>query len=316
MQGREAVVMCFVGIDVSKDTLDVHVSPQGMNFQVARNQRGLVDLTARLKPLVPQLVAMEATGGFETMVAAALGGEGIPVAVVNPVQVRHFAQAMGRRAKTDSADAAVIAGFAEAIKAKAKPLPDAETQALSELMARRRQLTEMLVAEKARALRATVKRLRQSLKRIIAALEKELESLDADIDKTVRDSSLWRVREDLMCSIPGVGPATARTLLADLPELGRLTRRQIAALAGLAPWTRQSGQWKGKSMIGGGRTSVRRVVFMAALVASRHNPVLKAFRDKLVAAGKPKIVAVIAVARKLLTILNAIIRDQRPWQSA
>lgn len=308
--------MCFVGIDVSKDTLDVHVSPQGMSFQVARDQRGLAGLAARLKPLAPQLVAMEATGGFETVVAAAIAAEGLPVAVVNPAQVRHFAQALGKRAKTDPVDAAVIAGFAEATRAQAKPLPDAETQALSELMARRRQLTEMLVAEKARSARATVKRLRQSLKRIIAALETELESLDQDIDKTVRASPLWRVREDLMCSIPGVGPATARTLLADLPELGRLNRRQIAALAGLAPWTRQSGQWKGKSMIGGGRSPVRRVLFMAALVASRHNPVLKTFRDKLVAAGKPKIVAIIALARKLLTILNAIIRDQKPWQSA
>jgi transposase len=294
----------------------VHVNPQGMSFQVTRDQGGLAALAARLKPLAPELVAMEATGGFETMVAAGLAAEGIPVAVVNLVQVRHFAQALGRRAKTDSVDAAVIAGFAEAIKAKAKPLPDADTAALSDLIARRRQLTEMLVAENARSARATVKRLRQSLKRIIAALEKELESLDEDIDNAVRGSPLWRVREDLMCSIPGVGPATARTLLADLPELGSLTRRQIAALAGLAPWTRQSGQWKGKSMIGRGRTSVRRVLFMAALVASRHNPALKAFRDKLVAAGKPKIVAVIAVARKLLTILNPIIRDQKPWQTA
>lgn len=310
------MVMTFAGIDVSKDTLDVHVSPRGMDFRVGRNQAGLAELMARLKPLAPRLVAMEATGGFETVVAAALAAEGFAVAVVNPAQVRHFAQALGKRAKTDPIDAAVIAGFAEATKAQAKPLPDAETEALSELMARRRQLTEMLVAEKARSARATAKRLRQSLKRIIAALEDELRSLDDAIDKTVRASPLWRVREDLMRSIPGVGPATARTLLADLPELGRLSRRQIAALAGLAPWTRQSGQWKGKSMIGGGRSSVRRVIFMAALVATRRNPVLKAFRDKLVAAGKPKIVAVIAVARKLLTILNAIIRDQKPWQTA
>lgn len=308
--------MTFVGIDVCKDRLDVHVSPQGVNFQVARDQSGLASLVSRLKPLAPRLVAMEATGGFETVVAAAVAAEGIPVAVVNPAQVRHFAQAIGKRAKTDPIDAAMIAGFAEATKAQAKPLPDADSAVLSELMARRRQLTEMLVAEKARFARAMAKRPRQSLKRIIAALEDELLSLDADIDKTVRQSPLWQVREDLMRSIPGVGPATARTLLADLPELGRLTRRQIAALAGLAPWTRQSGQWKGRSMIGGGRSTVRRVLFMAALVATRHNPLLKAFRDKLVAAGKPKIVAVIAVARKLLTILNAVIRDQKPWQPA
>lgn len=308
--------MTVVGIDVSKDILDVHVSPQGMDFRVRRDQAGLAALIARLKPLAPRLVAMEATGGFETVVAAALAAEGFPAAVVNPAQVRHFAQAMGRRAKTDPLDAAMIAGFAEATKAQAKPLPDADTTALSELVARRRQLTDMLVAERARAARAVGKRPRQSLKRIITALEDELQRLDGDIDAAVRNSPLWRVREDLMTSVPGVGPGTARTLLADLPELGTLSRKQIAALAGLAPWTRQSGQWKGKSMIGGGRSSVRRAIFMAALVASRYNTVLKAFRDKLVGAGKPKIVAVIAVARKLLTILNAIIRDQKPWQTA
>lgn len=308
--------MCFVGIDVSKGVLDVHVRPQGIDFQVTRDQGGLTELVVRLTALQPQLVAMEATGGFETVVAAAMAAGGMPATVVNPAQVRHFAQALGKRAKTDAIDASVIAAFAEATKVHARPLPDTNTAVLSELMARRRQLTEMLVAEKARAARASASRLRQSLRRIIAVLEAELHSLDADIDKTVRGSPLWRVREDLMRSIPGVGPATARTLLADLPELGSLTRRQIAALAGLAPWTRQSGQWKGRSMISGGRSTVRRVIFMAALVATRRNTVLEAFRDKLVAAGKPKIVAVIAVARKLLTILNAIIRDQKPWQPA
>lgn len=308
--------MTFVGIDVSKDVLDVHVSPQGIGFQVQRDEAGLARLIARLKPLAPHLVAMEATGGFETVVAAAVAAEGLPVAVVNPAQVRHFAHAMGKRAKTDTIDAAMIAGFAEATKAQAKPLPDADSRALSELMARRRQLTEMLVAEKARSARATAKRLRQSLKRIIAALQDELQKLDADIDTTVRGSPLWRVREELMTSVPGVGSITARILLADLPELGSLSRKQIAALAGLAPWTRRSGQWKGRSMIGGGRSSVRRAIFMAALVASRYNPLLKAFRDKLVAAGKPKLVAIIALARKLLTILNAIVRDQKPWQTA
>lgn len=310
------MAMSFVGIDVSKSVVDVHVIPQGIAFQVERNAAGLMQLAVRLKPLAPQLVAMEATGGFETVVAAAIAAEGLPVAVVNPAQVRYFAQAIGKRAKTDAIDAAVIAGFAEAIKAQAKPMPDAESRALSELMARRRQLTEMLVAERARSSRATAKRMRQSLKRIIAALQEELQRLDDDIDTAVRGSPLWRVREELMTSVPGVGPTTARTLLADLPELGHLSRKQIAALAGLAPWTRRSGQWKGRSMIGGGRSSVRRAIFMAALVASRHNPVLKAFRDRLVKTGKPKLVAIIALARKLLTILNAIIRDQKPWQTA
>jgi transposase len=310
------MVMCFAGIDISKDSLDVHVIPDGVSFSVSRDDKGLEELAARLLPMAPQLVAMEATGGFETMVAAALNSRGLPGVVVNPAQVRHFAQALGKRAKTDPIDAAVIAAFAEAIRPKARLLPDAETLALSELMARHRQLTEMLKAERAREMRAASKRACQSIKRVIATLKAELKSLDADIDKTIRASAAWQVRVDLLQSVPGVGPTTARTLLAELPEIGSLSRREIAALAGLAPWTRQSGQWKGRSMIGGGRTTVRTSVFMAALVASRHNPVLKAFRDKLVQAGKPKIVAIIAVARKLLTILNAIVREQKKWQTA
>ena len=310
------MVMCFAGIDISKDSLDVHVIPDGVSFSVSRDDKGLEELAARLLPMAPQLVAMEATGGFETMVAAALNSRGLPGVVVNPAQVRHFAQALGKRAKTDPIDAAVIAAFAEAVRPKTRLLPDAETLALSELMARHRQLTEMLKAERAREMRAASKRACQSIRRVIATLKAELESLDADIDKTIRASAAWQVRVDLLQSVPGVGPTTARTLLAELPEIGSLSRREIAALAGLAPWTRQSGQWKGRSMIGGGRTTVRTSVFMAALVASRHNPVLKAFRDKLVQAGKPKIVAIIAVARKLLTILNAIVREQKKWQTA
>lgn len=310
------MVMCFAGIDISKDSLDVHVIPDGLSFSVSRNDKGLEDLVARLKPMAPQLVAMEATGGFETMVAAALNANGLPGVVVNPAQVRHFAQALGKRAKTDPIDAAVIAAFAEAVRPTVKALPDAETAALSELMARRRQLTEMLKAECAREARAASKRARQSIRRVIATLRAELESLETDIDKTIRASPVWQVRVELLQSVPGVGATTARTLLAELPETGSLTRREIAALAGLAPWTRQSGQWRGRSMIGGGRTTVRTALFMAALVASRHNPVLKAFRDRLVNAGKPKIVAIIAVARKLLTILNAIVRDNKPWQTA
>lgn len=308
--------MCFAGIDISKDSLDVHVIPDGLSFSVSRDDKGLEELAARLEPLAPQLVAMEATGGFETMVAAALNARDLPGVVVNPAQVRHFAQALGKRAKTDPIDAAVIAAFAEAVRPKLRALPDADTTALSELMARRRQLTEMLKAERARAARAASKRARQSIRRVIATLAAELESLDIDIDKAIRASAAWQVRTDLLQSVPGVGPTTARTLLAELPEIGSLSRREIASLAGLAPWTRQSGRWRGKSMIGGGRATVRTSLFMAALVASRYNPVLKAFRDKLVQTGKPKIVAIIAVARKLLTILNAIVRDHKKWQNA
>jgi len=310
------MVMCFAGIDISKDTLDVHVIPDGLSFTVSRDDTGLEELVAKLQPMAPQLVAMEATGGFETMVAAALNASGLPAVVVNPAQVRHFAQALGKRAKTDPLDAAVIAAFAEAVRPRARALPDAETAALAEVMARRRQLTGMLKAEQARETRAASKRARQSIRRVIATLEAELQSLDADVDKMIRASAVWQVRVELLQSVPGIGPIIARTLLAEMPETGSLSRREIAALAGLAPWTRQSGQWKGKSMIGGGRAEVRTALFMAAMVASRHNPVLKAFRDKLVQAGKPKMVALIAVARKLLTILNAIIRDQKPWQTA
>jgi transposase len=305
-----------VGIDVSKDRLDVAVRPGGEAFWVERNAAGIDSLVVRLRELVPHVVALEATGGFETVVTAGLASAGLPVVVVNPAQVRAFAKALGQRAKTDPIDAAVIAHFAEATKPEVRPLPDEATQMLADLVARRRQLIEMIVAERQRERRATRPHLKKSMARLIKTLEKELSSLDTDIDDAVRGSPAWREKEDLLRTVPSVGPAIARTLIAELPELGRLNRKEIAALAGLAPFTRQSGQWRGKSFIGGGRTAVRTVLFMGALVAKRHNPVLKVFFDRLVAAGKPKMVALVAVARKLLVILNAIIRDNRPWQTA
>jgi transposase len=308
--------MVCVGIDVSKDRLDVHVLPEAIAFAVARDGKGVAELIARLRPLGPRVVAVEATGGFETVVAAALAGAGLPLVVVNPAQVRHYAQAIGKRAKTDPIDAALIARFAHDTKPEVRPLPDEATQLLADLVARRRQIIEMIVAEKNRERRTAVKRIKKSIARLIAALEKELAEIDAEIDTGVRGSPAWREKEDLLASVPGVGSVTARALIAELPELGSLDNKRIASLAGLAPYTRQSGQWKGKSMIGGGRKSVRSALFLAALVASRHNPVLKDFRDRLVATGKPKMVAVIAVARKLLTILNAILRDKKPWQPA
>lgn len=304
-----------IGIDVAKDRLDVAVRPSGESFVVNRNAAGLERLVERLQPLAPRLVALEATGGFETVAAAALAAAGLPVVVVNPAQVRAFAKALGQRAKTDPIDAAVIAHFAEATKPEPRPLPDEATQLLADLVARRRQIVEMIGAERQREKRAT-RRLKKSIARLIKALEKELASVETDIDDAVRGSPAWREKEDLLASVPGIGSIIARTLIAELPELGALDRKKIAALAGLAPFTRQSGQWRGRSFIGGGRTSVRKVLFMGAMVAKRHNPVLKDFFDRLVAAGKPKLVALIAVARKLLTILNAIIRDQKPWQIA
>jgi len=305
-----------VGIDVSKERLDVAVHPSGEAFVVERNGAGLERLAVRLRELTPDIVALEATGGFETIAAAALAAAELPVVVVNPAQIRAFAKAIGQRAKTDPIDAAVIARFAAATRPEPRPLPDEATRLLADLMARRRQIVEMMAAERQRERRVTVVRLRKSIARLIKALQKELNSLDADIDDTVRGSPAWRDKEDLLASVPGIGPVIARTLLAELPELGRLGRRQIAALAGLAPFTRQSGQWRGRSFIGGGRTVVRTALFLGAMVAMRHNPVLKAFFTRLVTAGKPKMVALIAVARKLLTTLNAILRDNRPWQSA
>lgn len=306
----------IVGIDVSKERLDVAVIPQGEGFQVANDHAGIDELGKKLAALRPETIALEATGGFETLAAAGLTAAGFAVIIVNPAQVRAYGQALGQKAKTDTIDAALIAAFVQATKPQIRPLPDAETQELSALVTRRRQIVQMITAEENRSQMVLAKPARKSIKRLLAALRRELESLDADLDDHIRKSPVWRVRESLMTSVPGVGVTTARTLLAELPELGSLDRRQIAALAGLAPWTRQSGKWKGKSFIGGGRSKVRTVLFMAALVASRFNPVLKTFRDKLVAAGKPKIVAVVATMRKLLTILNAIIRDGKPWQTA
>ena len=250
------------------------------------------------------------------MVAASLAAAGLAVVVVNPAQIRAFAQALGRRAKTDPIDAGVIAHFVEATKPAIRPLPNEETRLLGDLVARRRQIIAMIGAERQRQKRLPNKRLQKSIARLLAALQKELSSLENDIDETVRGSPAWRAKEDLLASVPGIGKVIARTLIAELPELGSLDRRQVAALVGLAPWTRQSGQWKGKSFIGGGRADVRTALFLGAMVAARHNPELKAFRDRLVAAGKPKLVALVATARKLLTILNAILRDRTPWQSA
>lgn len=306
----------YVGIDVSKDRLDVHVRPSGEAFAVARDGKGLEELVARLQVISPALIAVEATGGFETIVAAALAGAQLPLVVVNPAQIRHFAQAVGQRAKTDPIDAAVIARFVEAVKPEPRAMPDQEARLLAELVSRRRQIIEMIVAERQREKRAENVRVRKSLARHIKVLEKELPEIDNDIDTLVRGSPVWRAKEELLVSFPGVSNTLARTFLAEMPELGALNRRQIASLAGLAPFTRQSGRWKGKSMIGGGRAKLRAGLYMAALSASRYHPQLKVFYRRLVTAGKPKMVALIAVARKVLTTLNAMLRDQKPWQPA
>lgn len=305
-----------VGIDVSKERLDVHVRPSGEAFAVSRDGKGLEELVDRLRAACPTLIVVEATDGFETIAAAAIAGAMLPLAVVNPAQVRHFAQAIGKRAKTDPIDAAVIAHFAEAVKPPPRPVPDAQARLLAELVTRRRQIIEMIVAERQREKRVENVRVRKSLARTIRTLEKELPEIDGDIDTLVRGSPAWREKEDLLVTFPGVKNTLARTFLAEVPELGRLTRREIASLAGLAPFTRRSGRWIGKSMIGGGRAPLRAALYMAALSASRCNPVLKSFYQRLLSAGKPTMVALIAVARKILTILNAMIRDQKQWRSA
>jgi transposase len=305
----------YVGIDVSKARLDVHVRPSGAAFVVARDDKGLAELVERLRAIAARLIAVEATGDYETVVAAAIGGAGLPLAVVNPAQVRHYAQALGKRAKTDPIDAETIARFAEATHPEPRAMADEATQALAELVTRRRQIIGMMVAERQRATRLP-KRLRKSCERVVRMLEKELAALDIDIDTTVRGSPAWRATEDLLASVPGVGSITARALIAELPELGRLDRRSLASLVGVAPFTQQSGQWRGKAFIAGGRRSVRAALFVATMAAVRHNPAIRDFRQRLLAAGKPKMVAMIACMRKLLTILNAIARDQKPWQHA
>ena len=305
-----------VGIDVSKDHLDVFIRPGGDSFRVERDASGLDELVSQLQPLALSLIALEATGGFETMVAARLSAVGLPVVIVNPAQVRSFAQALNKRAKTDRIDAAVIAHFAEATNPEVRALPDEATRLLSALLTRRTQIIQMIVAERQRRHVISAPRLQKSVARLTKALEKELEALDKDIDDSIHNSPLWRAKEDLLRSVPGIGPTIARTLIAELPELGTLERREVASLAGLAPFTRQSGLWRGKSFIGGGRTNVRAMLYMGAMTAARHNPALRAFYERLLAAGKPRTVALIAVARKLLVILNAILRDQRPWSTA
>lgn len=305
-----------VGIDVSKKRLDVYVHPAGTLFSLDNDEAGLAGLVEQLGAVKPDCIGLEATGGYEKLAAASLAEAGLPVVVINPAQVRHYAKAVGTRAKTDSIDARMIALFIAATEPEPRALMDEQTAALAELMARRRQLVGMLVAEKNRLGRLPPGKARLSVVRIIAALNDELAKLDSDLGGLIEQSPVWRDKQNLLASVPGIGDKIARALLADLPELGQLDRRAIAALAGLAPFTRQSGQWRGKSFIAGGRAAPRSALFIGAMVAARHNGPLKAFYSRLVAAGKPKRLALIATARKLLTILNAIIRDRKPWQSA
>jgi transposase len=304
----------YVGIDVAKATLDVAVGSDGEVTQVENNESGVGRLVDHLEQLAPTLVVMEATGGYESVVAAAIAGRGIPVAVVNPRQVRDFAKSAGVLAKTDRIDARILARFAEAIRPEPRPLPTAEAKELEEALRRRQQLVDMLTMEKNRLSIATGERMKKDLRKHIAWLDEALRRANDDINTTIRKSPVWREQEDLLRSVPGIGPITARTMLAELPELGQLDRKKIAALAGVAPLNRDSGTMKGTRTCWGGRASIRRVLYMAALTALRCNPAIRRFYAALRQRGKKHKVAVVACMRKLLAILTAIIRDRRRWE--
>src|SRR5262245_51876155 len=306
----------FVGIDVSKAHLDVYVRPLGESFRVSHDDAGFVTLIARVRPFAPAVVVLEATGGYEVTVAAALAGAGLPVAVVNPRQIRDFARATGQLAKTDALDARIIALFAEAVRPAARPVPDEQARALGELVARRRQLVDMLTAEHNRRRLLRHRRLQEHLDSHIAWLGDALSRLEADLKTLIRSTAMWREADELLRSVPGVGAVTSCTLIADLPELGHLDRRRIAALVGLAPVARDSGAFRGRRMIVGGRAYIRRILYMATVAAIKFNPVIRTFFHRLVTAGRPGKVAVTAAMRKLLTILNAMLRERRPWQLA
>jgi transposase len=303
----------YVGIDVAKATLDVAIGSDGEVVQVENSEVGIKQLLARLDEVRPELVVLEATGGYENLVASAIAGREVAVAVVNPRQVRDFARATGVLAKTDRIDARVLARFAEAVRPEARPLPTAEARELEEFLSRRRQIVDMLTMEKNRLSIAATDRMKKSLKKHIAWLEEALRRATDDIDKAIRKSPVWREQEDLLRSVPGIGPVSARTMLAELPELGKLNRKKIAALVGVAPLNRDSGTLQGTRTCWGGRASVRQVLYMAAATAVRCNPVIRSTYLLLRGRGKKHKVALVACMRKLLAILTAMVRDGRRW---
>jgi transposase len=305
----------YVGIDVAKARLDVATWPAEAAWSEANDEAGIGALVARLSERRPILIVLEATGGLEVAVVTALALAGLPVVVINPRQVRAFAKAVGRLAKTDAIDAALLARFAATVRPEPRPLPDSETQMLSALLARRRQLVDMLTAEGNR-LGTAPRAVRQRIERHIAWLKKELGTVDTDLQRAIRTTPVWREKDDLLQSVVGVGKVLATTLLADVPELGTLNRKQIAALIGVAPLNRDSGTLRGRRCVWGGRANVRTALYMAALVASKHNPVIRDFHARLRAAGKPKKVALVACMRKLLVILNAMLKARTAWRPA
>lgn len=304
----------YAGIDVSGAVLDIAFCPESKVLQVENNEEGVRKLCKLLKKASPELVALEATGGLESLAATSLALKGFAVAVVNPRQVRDFAKATGRLAKTDAIDAAVIARFAEAVKPEPRKLKDSNEQELSELLARRTQVVQMLVAEKNRLGRTTSKRVLKEIREHIAWLERRLKGVDKDMGSAIKNSELWRAKDDLLRSVPGVGKVLSVSLLAKMPELGRLDRKAAAALVGVAPMNRDSGVFKGKRVVWGGRADVRTALYMATVSAIRHNPVIRAFYDRLRERGKAYKVAVTACMRKMIVILNAILKNNEPWR--
>ncbi len=302
----------YVGIDVSKNQLDIAVRPAGDTWSMPNDVSGITEVVQGLAQLHPVLVVLEATGGLQMPLAAALATAGLPLAMVNPRQVRDFARAIGRLAKTDRLDAQVLAHFAEAVRPTPYPLPDAQTQELTALLTRRHQVVERLTAEKNR-LRSARELVHRRVQDHICWLEQELADLDDDLERTLRKSPLWREKDNLLRSVPGIGRVVSITLLADLPELGTLSRHQIAALVGVAPLNRDSGRFRGKRMVWGGRARVRAALYMAALTASRYNPIIKAFYHRLCEAGKARKVALTACMRKLLIILNSMVKHRQTW---
>ena len=303
----------YVGIDVSKDRLDVSIGAEGAVWQVGNDAAGIGALRERLGELRPERVVLEATGGLERVVVGELEVAGLPVVLVNPRQVRDFARATGRLAKTDVIDAGMLARYGEAVQPEVRPLPDADMQALRGLVVRRRQVVEMLTAERNHMAQATPW-VRRRVARHIAVLQRQVVAVDRELARLIQANPVWHARDELLRSVPGVGNVTARLLVANLPELGQLNRKQIAALVGVAPHNRDSGSYRGQRSVWGGRAPVRAGLYMATLVATRHNAVIKAFYARLCAAGKPKKVALTACMRKLLTILNSMLHTQSTWQ--
>jgi transposase len=303
----------FVGIDVAKAQLDIALRPTGERWGVTNDDVGITALVTRLQAIAPQLIVLEATGGYQRAVVTALAAAGLPVVVVNPRQARAFAKATGQLAKTDVLDARALAHFADAVRPVPRPLPDGQTEELRALMARRRQLVTMRTAEQNR-LGSTPHCLQEDIQAHITWLNERLTALDNALDTTLRASPVWREREELLRSVPGIGPVCARTLVLDLPELGTLSRQRLAALVGVAPFHRDSGTLRGTRHVWGGRAQVRTALYMSTLVAVRYNPVLKAFYERLRATGKAAKVALTACMRKLLTILNAMVKHQTLWR--